>query len=249
MITLSTLEYDILWEHLELGPFPTVLQVPSRGTTGGERAELARRAWESLADKEFGWPRLVDGRIVFALRQLARPELELDLRLRRATGPRVGALIAATTSTATVAVLDGARLTLRAIRSDVITAEAAALLPSHPTGTGGSITFPASTLDTAAARAGTDPAELTRHLHALGLGKSESRKVTDVAGGVVRFAHFGAARTAKFDKRVRAGHAVSVYDGESGRYLFTRKQGWVTLVPGSPGAVIRQLDELLSSFT
>lgn len=48
-IELSTLEFDVLWEHLQLGPFPTVLEFDQHGFTRDERAELTAKAWESLA--------------------------------------------------------------------------------------------------------------------------------------------------------------------------------------------------------
>jgi hypothetical protein len=253
-IELSALEYDVLWEHLQLGPFPPILEINSHGATFAERARLTAGVWESLAERDLGWPNALDTRLQFRLRLLARPEWELDARLQlSATGPRTSALIAANRSTATVAVLDTGRLTLRTVPADTITQQAVALLPPHPPGTGNSITFPADTLDTAAARAGSNnPDALASALLAQGLGKSEAHKVADVADNVIRFGHFGAARTPRFDKRRRANHVVSVYDTTQARYLFTRKPSggrhWVTLVPGTDAAITRQLDELLKQL-
>ncbi|HEV2783739.1 MAG TPA: ESX secretion-associated protein EspG [Actinophytocola sp.] len=255
-ITLSALEYDVLWEHLQLGPFPPIFELDSHGATLEERAELTAEAWESLADKELGWPTAVDGRVVFRLRMLARPEWEVDARLRRPDGRTVSALIAAnpaTTTTATIAIRDEDRLTLRTFPAGEMIGAAVSLLPPHPPGTGVSITLPAETLDAAVARSGRDPASLARTLISSGLGKSEAYKIADLAAGTVGFAHFGAARTRTFDRRRRAGHVVSVYDTTAGRYLFTRKptgaQRWVTLVPGTPSALTRQLDELLAELS
>lgn len=148
-ISLSVLEFDIVWEHLQLGPFPPILEIDSHGATLDERAELAAQVWESLADKDLGWPGSVDRRVAFRLRQLARPEWELDARLRLTTGATTRALIAANTSVATVAVLGEEHLTLRTVPKDVITTEALALLPEHPPASGPSVTLPASVLDTA----------------------------------------------------------------------------------------------------
>lgn len=252
-VELSALEYDIMWEHLRLGPFPPILDITSHGATLDERAELAAAAWESLAAKDLGWPGRVDPRLHRRLRLLSRPEWELDARLRLSTkGPRTSALIAAGNTDATVAVLGDGTLRLRTAPADRITHEAVSLLPPHPPGTGASITFPASLLDSAAARAGSNPDALARALLSAGLGKSEARKIADVAGNVIRFAHFGAARTPKLEKRRRANHVVSVYDTNAGRYLFTRKptaeQLWVTLLPGTAATITRQLDELLGQL-
>lgn len=251
-ITLSVLEYDILWEHLQLGSFPPILDINSHGATLDERAELAARAWESLADKDLGWPNRLDGRIAFRLRLLARPEWELDARLHSDNGPGTRALIAANTSTAVVAMLDAERLILRTTPADLITTEAIALLPAHPAGTGPSITLPAATLDAAATRAADTAESFADALMSAGLGRPESRVIATLASTAIRHAHFGAARTRRFEKRRRANHVVSVYDTPEGRYLFTRKpsngQSWVTLLPGTGPAIARQLEELLAGL-
>ena len=39
-ITISALEFDVLWEHLRLAEMPLVLRVPSPGRTYTERREL-----------------------------------------------------------------------------------------------------------------------------------------------------------------------------------------------------------------
>jgi hypothetical protein len=253
MITLSALEYDVLWEHLQLGPFPTVLRVDSHGATPGERSELTALAWESLADKGLGRLGAVHGRVSARLRRLARPEWELDARLRPyPTGPRTSALIATHGSRATVAVLHAGRLTLRTVPADRIARAALTLLPEHPPGTGTSITLPADLLDAAAARAGSDARAFAAALVSLGLGRDEAYKIADVTGTVIRFGQLGAARTKPLGSRRRAGHVVTVYDTPDGRYLFTRKPGdggdWVTLLPGTETATCRQLDEILAEL-
>jgi hypothetical protein len=245
-ITLSLLEYDVLWEHLRLGPFPPVIAVPSPGRTHDERAELRAKVWASLAAKGLGRPDNLDDRLEHRLRRLANPEWELDARIQ--DDVRTTALATWAGRGATIAVLSGDALTLRGAKPDQVAAETVGLLPAYPAGTGNSITLPAATLDDAARRAGADRDRLFRLLAAQGLGKSEARKITGVIGDVVRLGHFGAARTPPNGTRHRAGHVVSVYDNPAGRYLFTRKKGWVTLVPGTDAAVARQLGELLTEL-
>lgn len=248
-IRLSWLEYDVLWEHLGLGPFRPILAVPSPGRTHDERKELQAKAWASLAEKGLGWPDALDGRLQRLLTSLAHPEWELDARMQLLQhGPGTAALIAKTGRAATVAVRNDDELTLWSVPHDQLAIEAVYLLPGHPPGTGNSITLPSSTLDHAATKAGADSEKFMRSLTAKGLGRSESRKLTEVLGNVIRMAHFGAARTPLGGTRHRASHVVSVYDTPQGRYLFTRKKDWVTLVPGTENAIARQLDELLAQL-
>jgi hypothetical protein len=246
-ISLSWLEYDVLWEHLRLGVFRPVLSVPSPGRTEEERAELRAKVWASLAAKGVDKD---DDRLVRMVTRLANPEWELDARMQLTqTGPRTTVLIARAGRHATVAVLNDDELRLWSAKADDVIAEASYLMPIHPAGTGGSITLPTTALDQAAAKAGSDPDRFTRALAGQGMGKSDARKVTAVLGNVIRLAHFGAAHTPPGEPRRRASHVVSVYDNPEGRYLFTRKKDWVTLVPGTEAALARQLSELLSSLT
>lgn len=243
--TLSHLEFDVLWEHLRLGLFPPVLTVASPGVTVGERAALRTEAWASLAAR--GLP---DDRLARRLTRLARPEWEIDARLRlSAHAPRTSALAARVGRSVTVAVLDGDALALRATRPDQMVSETVRLLPGHPPGTGASVTLPGDVLDHAAARAGADRERFVRGLVSQGFGRDESRKLGDVLGGVVRHGSFGAARTPAGGGRRRASHVVSVFDTADGRYVAVRRNGWVTLLPGTEQALIRQLDELLDELT
>lgn len=251
--TLSWPEYDFLWEHLQLGPYPTVLNIDAHGRTVGERAEYRTQAWHSLARKGFGEPRDLNHGLERCLRVLARPEWELDARLHlSAEGPRTSALIGATRSRAAVGVLDAEACTVWPTAPTGLARAAVGLLPPHPAGTGVSITLPAEVLDRAAGRAGTDADALQRALVAEGLGREEARKIADVTGEVVRFGHFGAAHTPRHGARRRADHVVSVYDNPLGRYLFSRRpnngQLWVTLTPGTTAAIVAQVDELIAGL-
>lgn len=234
-VNLSWLEFDVLWEDLRLEPCPPVLAVPTPGRTEDERAALRARAWASLdkrrVDREWLERRLV---------ALARPEWEVDVRM-----PPEAALIGRVGRYATVAVRGEGELLLSVVPGDQVTAAAVRLLPVHPSGTGASVRVPASTVDRAATR---DDPERFRKVLATGVSLSEARRVTDVLANVTRFAHFGAARTPPGGERRRAGHVVSVYDAPQGRYLFTRRDDWVTLVPGTETAVARQIDELLAQL-
>jgi hypothetical protein len=243
---LSWPEYDFLWEHLRLGRRPPVLDINSHGRTLDERAELRTAAWKSLAAKGFGGPGNIHPDLETSLTVLARPEWELDGRLHlSADGPRTSVLVGANGNKAAVGVLDADQFTVWPTSPSGLARALVAHLPAHPPGTGVSISLPAATLDACAARAGSDPALLGRALVAAGVGKDEARKIVEVMGQVIRFGQLGAAYTPRHGERERAGHVVSFYDNPSGRYLFSRRELWVTLAPGSVPAVTRQVDELL----
>lgn len=246
-ITLSWLEFDVLWEHLGLGPHQPVLAVPSPGVTPREREDVRAKAWASLAARDLGRPDALDGRLVRWLTALVCPAWELDARMRLTPhGPGTAALIARTGRHARVAVRGNGDVTLWTVPHDQLVNTAVHLLPRHPPGHGRSITLPASVVDEAAAGAGASADRFLRALVAEGLGRSEARKVADVLGNVIRLAHFGAARNRPDGTRQRAAHVVSVYDTPAGRFSFTRRNGWVTLVPGAEATLTRQMDELLA---
>jgi hypothetical protein len=252
--TLSWLEYDILWEHLELGRRPPVLDVNTHDRTFAERDALRAAAWKSMADKGLGTPGNVDPELRSCLRVLARPEWEVDGRLHlSADGPRTSVLVGSNGTRGAVGVLDAGHFTVRPTAASGLARAMVGRLPAHPAGTGASITLPAETLDACAARAGSDPEALRRALVSAGVGKDEARQVVAVIGEVVRFGHIGAAHTPRHGgERLRADHVVSFYDNPRGRYLFTRRPSggaaWVTLSPGSPSAITRQVVELLDGL-
>ncbi|MGQ0839275.1 ESX secretion-associated protein EspG [Actinokineospora sp.] len=252
-IELSWPEYDFLWEHFGLGVRPVVLDIESHGYTGPERLERRGEAWKSLAARGLGVPGDFHSDLKANFGLLARPEWEIDARLHlSAEGPRTSALLAASGARAVIGVLEPGTLTLRRVPGTGLARSVAALLPPHRPGSGASITLPAKTLDMCAARAGSNRDALLRGLISEGLGKEEARKIVDVVGDVVRFGHFGVARTPSHGKRRRAGHVVSVYDSSTGRYLFTRRPSggtrWVTLSPGTEVAIVRQIDELIAEL-
>lgn len=246
---LSWLEYDFLWEELRLGRRPAVLDIGSHGRTFEERGSLRAAAWGTLASKGFGEPGCVHPELEDCLVLLARPEWEVDGRLHlSAAGPRTSVLVGAVGGRAAVGVLDAMHVTVWRVAVTGIARALVGQLPDHPAGAGASITLPAATLDACAGRAGDDSDVFGRALVGAGVGKDEARRIVEVAGRVVRFGHLGAAYTPPHGSRVRGNHVVSFYDNPLGRYLFTRRDLWVTLAPGSTAAVTRQVEELLNGL-
>lgn len=258
-ITLSLLEYDICWESLGLGEFPTVLGMNSHGFTMDERRQLAQQAWASLRYKG-----VVDGSgdlhpdVVDALETLARPEWELDARLRAQNQPMFRAMVACTGDLAVRAMLDTENLVLERISPTSLAWSMVDLLPPHPTGTGQSVTLPADALDRAAANSGEDKQQFRTALVTEGLSLADAGRIADLVDDVQRMGQFGVARTPRRNvmtiRRQRASHAITFYDTSRGRYQFSRRPSpdgrpWSTLVAADHRTLAHSIQGLLSELS
>ncbi|HWO67438.1 MAG TPA: ESX secretion-associated protein EspG [Umezawaea sp.] len=248
---LSRLEYDLCWDHLRLGEHPTALTIAGHGATMDERRELFHGAWKSLSDKGLVDRTELHPALAARLRIVARPEVELDARLRLdPNGPRAKALGATVGRHAVVAVLTSEHLTLDAVEPDRLAASVVGLLPPVATPRSRSITIPADVLDRAATAAGESPTKFESALREGGLIPHDARQVVSVLGGVVAMGQFGAAhrppRQGHPGPRRRGPYVVSFYDTTEGRWQFTRRRGWATLVPADHARLTTAVSELLA---
>ncbi|MEU5691112.1 ESX secretion-associated protein EspG [Actinosynnema sp. NPDC020468] len=246
-VTISALEFDVLWEHLRLESMPLVLKVPSPGRTTEERATFEQRAWTSLAGRGLGSPRSVDENLEELLSVLDRPDVEVDARLWLGRSTRV--LAAAKGPVAVLATLTEDTLTLRPASAEGLPREALTALPSLPAGKGRSITLPSPILDAAAAEA-TTPASLEPLLVAAGVRGSDARTLTEMLTDAGHRGQFGAAHRDKWGKRHRNPEVVSFFDNPTGRYLQLRRQAdpqppWSTISPTTHRDLLAHLTALL----
>jgi hypothetical protein len=251
---LSRLEYDLCWEHLQLGEQPTALAIDGHGSTMDERRELFRDAWTSLADRGFVDRSELDEALAGRLRVLARPERELDARLRLdPDGPRVRAMGAVRGRRAVVAVLTAEYLVLDVVEPTELAAAMVGLLPDAGLPQSRSITVQAELLDRAAAKSGDSTARMEIVLRDGGLTWPDARRVGSVLGNVVGMGQFGAAsrpeRNGHPGPRQRGPYVVSFYDTPEGRWQFTRRQGWATLAPADHTRLTQAVAELLGEST
>jgi hypothetical protein len=251
---LSRLEYDLCWEHLQLGEQPTALAINGHGGTMDERRELLRNAWRSLGERGFVERNELDPTLAARLHVLARPERELDARLRLDPhGPRTRALGATRGRRAVIAVLTPEHLVLDTVEPTELAAAVVGLLPAVPLPRSRSITMPAELLDRAAATSGDSPARMEPVLRAGGLTPQDARQVGSVLGNVVAMGQFGAAhrpdRHGHPGPRRRGPYVVSFYDTPEGRWQFTRRRGWATLAPADHSRLTRSVAELLTEST
>ncbi|HUQ58603.1 ESX secretion-associated protein EspG [Lentzea sp.] len=251
---LSRLEFDLCWDHLRLGEHPTILSIPSHGATVDERRALLHNAWQSLEEKGLADRGEFDPDLAGRLGLLARPEREVDARLRLDDGPRVRALAAVRRRYAVLAVLTADGLTVHDIDESALASSVVSLLPPHATPKSRSISLPAADLDRAAAAAGKSVTRMETALRDTGLPRPDAQKVSSVLGNVIRMGQFGAAfresRNGVPSQRRRGPYAVSFYDTPEGRWQFTRRPSgdghvWSTLAPADHSRLIHSVSELL----
>lgn len=231
-MTISALEFDVLWEHLGLDDMPLVMRVDSPGATHAERTRLVQAAWSSLESKGYGRSINPDPRLVRMLRVLQRPAAEIDARLWLDQHVRV--LVAAVDDHAVHASMVGDNIVLRDAALTGLPREALAGVPELPAGPGESVNLRSAVFEEAATGA------MSKDQFALALGdagvperdiNSLRNMITDTIGQ----GQFGAAARDRWGHRHRAEHVVSFFDTAAGRYVHIRRpsngEPWSTIGP------------------
>jgi hypothetical protein len=251
-LSVSRLEFDILWETLELGEMPLVLKVPSPGKTRTERRQLIESAWRAMEARGLGRGSAEYRRLVELVRLLARPDREIDGRLW--FGRRIGnmrTLVAATGADAALATLTPIGFTLREAAATGLAREALSALPPMAAGSGESVTVPSRHVEAAASSA-TTPVEFEAGLRREGVRARDAATLASMMMRIRRHGQFGAANRDRWGHRVRAPRVLSVFDTREGRYLQTRtaepdSEPWTTVSPADPRLLLHQLDDLLNN--
>jgi hypothetical protein len=245
-LTISALEFDVLWEHLGLEDMPVVLRVDSPGGTHSERDRLVQAAWRSLEGKGYGRPVDLDPRLARMLRVLERPDAEVDARLWLDAPVRV--LVAIAGDYGVHATLAENRLTLREASLSGPAREVLTALPEKPAGPGESVTLRSAQFEEAAGAA-TSPAQFAAALGNAGVRRADVESLRKMIDDTGFQGQFGAAARDKWGARVRADHVVSFFDTEAGRYVQIRKPSaggddWTTIGPVDP----RRMHQHVSSM-
>jgi hypothetical protein len=247
-ITLTALEFDVLWEHLRLGAMPLVVKVPSPGKTHEERARLEERVWADLEARGLGRPVEVDPYIEELLTVLARPEREVDVRAY--VGRNVRVLAAAAGDAAALAELTDDVVTLRRTSASGLPSAALSVLPSAAAGIGRSVTLPTTLFEQAARDAGRSRDGFGPALLAVGLRGDDAEALAEMIKDVVHTGNFGAAARDRLGRRRRASRVVSFFDTEDGRYVQIRRPAddgslWTTISPTDLRKLTHHVAELL----
>lgn len=247
-VIISTLEFDVLWEHLGLETMPLVLKVPSPGKTRDERRTIEDQVWRQLGARGLGGPRALDPTLEDLLHVLNRPQQEIDARMWL-NERSVRVLAAGKGQAGVLAVLDSGQLILRPAEADGLPREALTTLPQAPAGEGHSITLPSADLDAAATSAST-PEELEEALRGR-VRADDAHTLAEMVRDASNRGQFGAAARDKWGKRVRPDRVVAFYDTPKGRYLQMRRAvdgqpPWSTISPVDYRRLHHHLVELLA---
>lgn len=248
MLTLSELEFDVLWEHLRLAEMPLAIKVASPGKTHVERESVTKTVWDALADRGLVGGQGVDPGLLDLLSLLDQADYELDARLWLDGGVR--ALIAAKGHDAVLARLSEGSLTLTPVDISSLPRVALSLLPELPAGPGYSITVPSAELDAAAAEAETAD-ELGWILRDHGVSPDEADELAAMVGNVRRRGQFGAAARDRWGRRQRPDRIVGFFDTPRGRYVQLRRAkpggvAWSTVAPADERRLGQLITDLLN---
>ncbi|MBP2476763.1 hypothetical protein JOF53_005635 [Crossiella equi] len=252
-LELNSLEFEVLWEHLQLGDKPTELNTLSHGASDEERAHFRRRAWDSLEQKG----RAEDGRLDVELEDLlgllARPNRSIDVRFSWRVGenmekvlPEVKALCSAVGDTGVLAVHDGDRYRFGWIRSTGLAPAAAGLLPQGPPGRIPSVTLAADVLEEAVTQAAEQGPLFQRILVGRGIRPEDAKLLWEI-GDADRtlFAQFGATARDQYGRNNRAEGVLNVFDIPAGRCASRERGGWINFFGADHRKVAEQLDKML----
>jgi len=246
--TLSRLEFDVAWEHLRLGPFPTVYRMLGHGQTHEERTRLVEQAWQSLREKGLATPGL-QPELAATLRTLARPQRELDLRMGH-RGREVRALAASIEDHAVIGVLD-VEFELSELTPGGLSRALVALLPQHPAGRGRSVTLSTRAFNEACAESSDTAGGLREGLLRRGMRAEDAAQLAEALDAPFGGGQFGAAMLDRWGKRHRASHVMGFVDTASGRYLLESRaslgggEQWTTIAPCDAAKLVSQIDRLL----
>jgi EspG family len=251
-ITMSALEFDVVWDHLRLGEMPLVVKVPSPGKTHEERAQIEARVWADLEARGLGRPVEVNPDIEDILTVLAKPQREVDIRAYAGRNLRVLAAVAPSGAAAVAELSDGT-LTLRHASGTNLPSAALATLPSAPAGPGKSVTLPTAEFEHAAQNAGRTREGFAEALQSTGLRADDAEALVEMIKDVANMGNFGVAARDHLGRRRRGDRVVSFFDTEDGRYVQIRRPAddgtmWTTISPADLRKLTHHVTELLDEL-
>ncbi len=252
-VSLSAVEFDVLWEHLRPGTMPLVVTVPSPGTTYEERAELEDRVWAGLDQRGLGRKVDVHPEIEHLFGLLARPDREVDGRTWVGRGVRLLACAVGADDGALAVLGDDDRITLRRTSAAGIASAAVGVLPALPAGPGQSVTLRTEDFEAAAKAAEGTQKGFEAALLARGARADDATALTEMINDVLGTGNFGAAARDRLGRRQRAERVVSFFDTEQGRYVQTRRAApdgalWTTISPADNRRMVQHVDDVLTEI-
>ncbi|MEU4767554.1 ESX secretion-associated protein EspG [Actinosynnema sp. NPDC023794] len=248
---LTTREFDIVWDGLDLGPKPYPLDVPSVGRTVAERAEAAEQVYLDLAERGLVTGRELDERLARQLRLLARHELSVDA-VGHLGGP-LRAVAAGDGQHGVLAAVGEDQLWLVGIRPTALAVSIVAVLPSNQAGPGRAMSVPCQAM-AAAVEPTTDDDPLTFAstdvdyeritMVDAGLSTRDAAELVELADNRRAGGQFGISH-----RRRRSPVVVTWFDTPRGRYLGVRDGDWVSFTPADNDRLAARIDRTLNEVT
>lgn len=235
---LTTVEFDVVWEALGLGPTPVVLQLASPGRTHTERRRIVAGAWKALHARGPAWLSGVE----HLLRVLAAPSVRAEVRAWgratvrgvAATGPDDAVVLARRREDAVV---------LEPCPS--LPSAVVGLLPPAAPGPGRAAVVPTASLVAAAGRP--TSAGLRADLIDHGAAPDDAGPLARMLHGVDGRAQVGVLAADRWGVLRRLPDVLEILDGPRGRYLVTRTaDGWTTVAPTDARRLRHRVGELLA---
>lgn len=247
-IVLSAVEFDVVWERIG-EPMPLVIKVPSPGKTRQERREIEDGVWRALDARGLGDPRSLSPELEGLLRMFVRPEREVDGRIW--VGHSVRVLAAGNGDYGAIVTMTNDELSFKPCAGSGLASAVLAALPTHPAGTGHSVTLPSDDLDKAVQGSDGTPKGLEAAFRGIGLREDDAKALVKMFTGLQHTGNFGAAARDRYGKRWRPDRVVAFFDTEEGRYLQQRRASngtpaWSTFSPTDARRLTHQVDELLA---
>lgn len=247
-ITLSELEFDVLWEHLGLPEMPVVIGVPSPGRTTTERKQLVEQAWAGVAARGLGRQVDLDPSLVRHLRILARPDVEVDARTW--IGSEVRTLAAAGAGAGVHVAYTEGTLTFRQVEADGLPSVVLGGLPERKAGPGHSVTLRSADFEAAAFAEGTRET-FAAALVDRGMREADAQTLVTMVSEVAGQGQIGAAARDAYGRRYRADRVVSFFETADGRYVQIRRSAdgappWTTIAPVDRRRMHQHVTEMLA---
>ncbi|MBB6379727.1 hypothetical protein BKA01_007002 [Pseudonocardia eucalypti] len=246
-VLLSDLEFDICWELLRLGTTPATLELPSPGRTWPERRQLVHSVLEALRRRDMAGPSGLSARLASALRLLAAPTLQLDLRLQAVHGDSTVVIGAVADSQGVLVTKHRDEITLQPIRAPRLATEVTERIGPINVGIGRTVHLPTEVLDAAReATAGDSLWAMADYLaDELGVTRLDARACARMCTDVEVLGQIGTTFYTNGTPWV-GPWVIGFHRTRTGHYLQLRKAGTVTVCPLSDSLLAQVLDQLIA---
>lgn len=249
-VNISTVEFEVLWEEMDLGPLPHVLDLPSPGDTHSARAVIVERARTALRGYGLYDDRGPHEELARILRALVRFRWAVDLRAHvgrrlRARGVGIGPL-------GVVVGIDGDRVIMYSTPEQSVVGEMVNIIGDvAPMARESGFSLRASAVDIAERAAMNAPPEtrgtaLSDELVNLGESSSAARSLARVSMGVVSRGQLSVYVGTDRGEALPARRVVAFHDNQQGRIMHLRKGDWITFVPADGARLRGAVNELIS---